>query len=150
MSRILEEVKEALYTSIPLPSCLKFLDTPIPLPGFFESAPRRRARRRAHAKRMEKKPEVAVSVPPQRTSSMAGREAKERAMEGLLVPGKTTRWSLNGYDLMINPDTWMFGELREGAPVKVKGAPFQGNKFLCNSLVVKGPGYTSSTGIPKQ
>jgi hypothetical protein len=57
-------------------------------------------------------------------------------LEGKLAAGSGTHLSIDGHDLVMDQDTWIFGELSIGAHAKIRGIIIHGHQRLCKSIVV--------------
>jgi hypothetical protein len=129
---ILRHVITKLNTPVPLPGILTaeihipILSDPIPLPGFLTGLGRREAR----AKKLRKKAEQKAAQKAPSTYAFA--------LEGSIRAGNATPYSLNGYDLKTNAETWIFGEIKIGGHAKVKGIILNGHERLCTSIVMVG------------
>ncbi len=79
--------------------------TPIPLPSFGRPA-RRSGTRRPAVRRKASSSEAA---------------ARDFHLSGPLERGAQTKYAVGGQDLIINENTWIFGEFRLGAVAIVRG-----------------------------
>ncbi len=104
--------------------------------GFLRrtKTPKRQVRRvRLHGKKTRSIMEKTRAG--QRESLEGKRKVLQFSLDGLLQPGNQTLFSVNGYDLITNADTWVFGELVLGAHAKVKGMIVKGHERLCTSII---------------
>jgi len=61
-------------------------------------------------------------------------------LEGLVVQGQGTKYSINGTDFVVKPGTWIIGELKAGTTARVKGAKNSDGQLEAASVVVLGAG----------
>jgi len=76
---------------------------------------------------------------PRQTKSRKGTTKKRQvasafSVEGILAPGRAAQFSVRGRDLMIDEETWIFGELRVGSTVHIKGLITSDERWLCTSI----------------
>lgn len=96
----LERVKEILFT-------------PIPLFGKPSKGSRRRARR----------------LPVRRAEASEKPIRSQFHLTGVLGAGQTTKFAIAGEDIVIDEDTWIFGEVRLGGLATVKGEKIGAQNF---------------------
>ena len=106
---LVEDVISALRTPIPLPD---FLTKPIILPALSDFTSSR-------------------ATPPRKIDTK-----EEFNLEGTLTHGDKTPYALNGRDLSLTSDTWIFGNLASGAKVRAKCQLDSLGDQICISIVV--------------
>ena len=109
------------YKAIPLP---RLLETPL-LPAWGWGLARTRSSRRAAAA-ARRRPE----------SGKPSLSECTFVLEGPVLRGDATKFSINQTDIVITPGTWIIGELREGLCARVKGSKNFAGQVEAVSVVV--------------
>jgi|GEM_PF-2271026 len=111
-SNVFASVRSFLNTPIQAKQVREILRTPIPGVG---KAPKRKIRR---------------------SSATSKKEPIPSQLIGALAQGKETPFSVNGRDFKISSETWIIGELRVGAAVKIKLAPASDGGYVATMVRV--------------
>ena len=60
-------------------------------------------------------------------------------LKGVVEPGQTAEFSINGLDFTVGPDTWTFGEFKIGVVAKVEGTMNIDARRYARKIVVTVP-----------
>lgn len=114
----------------PVPG-LGFLDAALPMPSFLNGGRMKRSRAQKRvAKRQPRREET--------TAEKDRSKGAQFSVEGPIVPGKETRYSIDGVDFTVGADTWIFGDLKLGAHARVRGpVQFNGERHATHIVIVK-------------
>ena len=58
-------------------------------------------------------------------------------LKGYIKPGSRTRYAVDSQDIVVDDDTWIFGNLEIGARVTVRALPEEEDRSYAKSIVIR-------------